>query len=124
MTKLRSALQTLNTQQGAKVLLYCDLRGIQRDLAVRGAWGMAMLGLAMLVLRSFARSDSLLAPFLNWMGIGVCCVGILYGCISLCMIWVIRSTKHSLREIGVGTELIELLDALPSKGLARRSFGG
>lgn len=65
MTELRSELQALNTVQGAKVLLYCDLRGMQRELVVRGGWGMGILGLAMLTLNSLARSDSLLAPYLD-----------------------------------------------------------
>ena len=123
MTELRSELQALNTDQGAKVLLYCDLRGMQRELVDRGAWGMAIFGLAMLVLNSLARHDSLLAPYLDWMDIGICCVALLYGCTSLFMVWNIRATKHSLYEIGVSHEVVEHLDALPSKALARRRVG-
>jgi len=123
MSELRSELQALNTDQGAKVLLYCDLRGMQRELVVCGAWGLVILGLAMLVLNSLARSDSLLTPYLDWMDIGICCVALLYGCTSLFMVWNIRATKHSLYEIGVSHEVVEHLDALPSKALARRRVG-
>lgn len=121
MTDLQTRLQLLNKEQGAKVLLYCDLRGMQRDLVLRGIWGMAILGLAMVVLNSLGPSDaSLLAPFLDWMGIGICLVALLYGGISLFMVWSIRATRHSLNGIGVSPGLVEQLDALPSKSLARR----
>lgn len=121
MTDLLTKLKSLNKEQGAKVLLYCDLRGMQRDLVVRGIWGMAILGLAMVVLNSLGRSDAaLLAPYLDWMGIGICLVALLYGGISLFMVWSIRATRHSLYGIGVRPGLVELLDALPSKSLARR----
>ncbi|TCV51616.1 hypothetical protein [Pseudomonas sp. 460] len=121
MTDLLTKLKSLNKEQGAKVLLYCDLRGMQRDLVVRGAWGLPFLGLAMIVLTSLGRSDnSLLAPYLDWMGIGICFVALLYGGISLFMVWSIRATRHSLSEMGVRPELVEQLDALPSKSLARR----
>lgn len=123
MTELRAQLQALNSEQGAKVLLYCDQRGMQRDLVVRGAWGMAILGLAMIVMKSLSRSDSLLAPYLDWMGIGICCVALLYGCISLFMVWSIRATRHSLYKIGVSHKVVGHLDALPSKALARRRLG-
>ncbi|WP_116894830.1 hypothetical protein [Pseudomonas savastanoi] len=124
MTDLLTKLQSLNKEQGAKVLLYCDLRGIQRDLVVRGAWGTAFLGLAMIVLNSLGRSDnSLLAPYLDWMAIGICLVALLYGGISLFMVWSIRATRRSLSEIGVRPGLVEQLDALPSKALARRRVG-
>lgn len=123
MTDLITKLQSLNKDQGAKVLLYCDLRGIQRDLVVRGAWGVAFLGLAMIVLSSLGRSDnSLLAPFLDWMGIGIGFVALLYGGLSLFMVWSIRATRYSLYEMGVRPGLVEQLDALPSKALARRRF--
>lgn len=121
MTDLHSKLQSLNKAQGAKVLLYCDLRGIQRDLVVRGAWGLAVLGLAMIMLNALGRSDSsLLARYLDWVGLGIGFVALLYGGISLFMVWSIRATRHSLSEMGVRPELVEQLDALPSKSLARR----
>ncbi|WP_223508836.1 MULTISPECIES: hypothetical protein [unclassified Pseudomonas] len=123
MTDLLTKLQALNKEQGAKVLLYCDLRGMQRDLVVRGAWGVAFLGLAMIVLNSLGRSDnSLLAPYLDWMGLGIGFVALLYGGLSLFMVWSIRATRHSLYEMGVRPGLVEQLDALPSKALARRRF--
>ena len=121
MTDLHTGLKSLNKEQGAKVLLYCDLRGMQRDLVVRGIWGMAILGLAMAVLNTMGRSDtSLLAPYLDWMGIGICLVALLYGGISLFMVWSIRATRHSLYDMGVQPGLVAQLDALPSKSLARR----
>lgn len=123
MTDLHTNLQSLNKAQGAKVLLYCDLRGMQRELVVRGAWGVAVLGLAMIVLNALGRSDSsLLAPYLDWVGIGIGFVALLYGGISLFMVWSIRATRHSLYGIGVSPGLVEQLDALPSKALARRRF--
>jgi hypothetical protein len=123
MTDLNTKLQSLNKEQGAKVLLYCDLRGVQRDLVVRGVWGVAVLGLAMIVLNALGRSDSsLLTPYLGWVGIGIGFVALLYGGISIFMVWSIRATRHSLYEIGVSPGLVELLDALPSKALARRRF--
>ena len=92
MTEFRSKLQSLNTEQGAKVLLYCDLRGIHRDLAIRGALGLAVLGVAMIVLNSLARSDnSLLAPYLDWIGLGIGFVTLLYGAMSLLMLRSIRA---------------------------------
>ncbi|AVX93345.1 hypothetical protein PkP19E3_35220 (plasmid) [Pseudomonas koreensis] len=125
MTDLRKELQALNTEQGAKVLLYCDLRGMQRDLVVRGAWGLTVLGLGVLVLNSLAQSaDSLLASYLDWIGVGISCVALLYGCISVFMVWSIRATRHSLYDIGVSHQVIDHLDALPSKALARRRVVG
>lgn len=39
---------------------------MQRELVVRGAWGVVVLGLAMIVLNALGRSDSsLLAPYLD-----------------------------------------------------------
>ena len=96
---------------------------MQRDLVVRGAWGVALLGLAMIVLNSLGRSDnSLLAPYLDWVGLGIGFVALLYGGLSLFMVWSIRATRHSLYEMGVRPGLVEQLDALPSKALARRRF--
>lgn len=124
MTEFRSKLQSLNTEQGAKVLLYCDLRGIHRDLAIRGALGLAVLGVAMIVLNSLARSDnSLLAPYLDWIGLGIGFVTLLYGAMSLLMLRSIRAARHSLYEMGVSPGLVKRLDALPSKALARRCAG-
>jgi hypothetical protein len=123
MTDLHRKLASLNKEQGAKVLLYCDLRGIQRDLVVRGAWGVAVLGLAIMLLNALGRSDSsLLAPYVDWVGLGIGFVALLYGGISLFMVWSIRATRHSLYEIGVSPGLLEQLDALPAKALARRRF--
>ena len=123
MTDLNTKLQSLNKEQGAKVLLYCDLRGVQRDLVVRGAWGVAVLGLAMIVLNALGRSgSSLLAPYLDWVGIGIGFVALLYGGISLFMVWSIRAIRHSLFQIGVSPGLVKKLDALPSKALACRRF--
>lgn len=124
MTDLSRKLQALNKEQGAKVLLYCDLRGIQRDLAVRGALGMAVLGVAMILLNALGQSDnSLLAPYLDWIGLGIGFVALLYGGMSLFMLWSIRATRHSLHEMGVSPGLVERLDALPSKALTRRCVG-
>lgn len=124
MRDLNTQLQSLNTAQGAKVLLYCDLRGIQRDLVVRGTWGMTILGLAMVVLFSLDSSvTTVLNPYFDWLGIAVYSVGLLYGGISLNMVLSIRRTRRLLFEMGVRTELVEQLDALPSKALARRRVG-
>ena len=118
MTELNSELKSLNKVQGSKVLLYCDLRGMQRDLVVRGVWGMSILGLGLIVLNSLERS--LLAPYLNWVGIAICFVALLYGVVSLFMVWSIRATRYSLFDIGISPAVVEQLDALPSKALARR----
>lgn len=35
------------------------------------------------------------------------------------MVWSIRATRHPLFEIGIRPKLVEQLDAIPSKSLAR-----